>query len=61
VDSGHVVALFTAELAPGQSTVVRTTFLGASRSTGHPGVIMTPVIDRHEPQRIDLTCSTPAR
>lgn len=61
VDSGHVVALFTAELAPGQSTVVRTTFLGASRSTGHPSVIMTPAIDRHEPQRIDVTCSTPAR
>ena len=55
-DDGFQVSALTVELAPGQSTIIRYSWLGAAEFDGELELHMTPVIHRNETQKLEMTC-----
>jgi hypothetical protein len=55
-DAGHPVSGVTVELAPGESTTVLFSWLGAEEFHGDLETQMTPVIHRNETKKLGLSC-----
>jgi hypothetical protein len=55
-DATHPVSTLTVELAPGSSSTIRFTWLGAEPFDGALQLQMTPVIHRNETLKLDAAC-----
>jgi len=55
-DEGYQVSALTVELSPGQSTVLRYSWLGPQQFEGEIELRMTPVIHRNETKKLDIGC-----
>jgi hypothetical protein len=56
-DSGHPVSVLPIDLAPGQSTQLYFTWLSLARTSGDLFTQSTPVINRHDTEKIRVVCS----
>jgi hypothetical protein len=55
-DTNHPLSSLSVELAPGESSVLQFSFLGAAPFSGNLEVEMTPVIHRNETRKLDTAC-----
>jgi len=55
-DANYPVSSLPVELAPGESTTIRFTWLGEQAFDGDIEMQMTPVIHRNETEKLDIAC-----